>query len=156
MDLIVRTTRKRLYLGDREYPCALGHGGARAYADKTEGDGATPLGRYPLRRVYYRSDRLAKPETTLDCIALSPDDGWCDAPGDRQYNRHVRLPYPASHERLWRDDNVYDIILELGHNDSPVVPDRGSAVFMHIAKPDYAPTEGCVALKRVPPRAVWV
>ena len=124
--------------------CALGPAGIRK--DKREGDGATPAGMFPLRRVLWRADRLARPETALPVIAIAPQDGWCDDPVDRNYNRPVTLPYPASAERLWREDAVYDVIVVLGHNDDPPMPGRGSAIFLHVARPDYAPTQGCVAL----------
>jgi L,D-peptidoglycan transpeptidase YkuD (ErfK/YbiS/YcfS/YnhG family) len=125
--------------------CALGRGGVAL--DKREGDGATPAGRLPLRRAFYRPDRLAAPPATgLPVQALSPDDGWCDAPGDPAYNRPVKHPYPASAERMWREDALYDVVVELGWNDDPVVPGRGSAIFLHVARPDYGPTEGCIAL----------
>jgi L,D-peptidoglycan transpeptidase YkuD (ErfK/YbiS/YcfS/YnhG family) len=113
---------------------------------KREGDGASPAGRWPLRRVLYRPDRRAAPETALPVEALSEGDGWCDAPDDPAYNRPVRLPYPASAEALWRDDGVYDLIVVLGHNDDPVVAGAGSAIFLHLARANYAPTQGCVAL----------
>lgn len=125
--------------------CALGRGGVRAV--KREGDGATPVGRYPLRRVLWRPDRLPQPETALPAQPIAPDDGWCDAPDDPAYNRPVKRPHPTSHEALWRDDAVYDVIVVLGHNDDPVVPGLGSAVFMHVARPDWEPTAGCVALQ---------
>jgi L,D-peptidoglycan transpeptidase YkuD (ErfK/YbiS/YcfS/YnhG family) len=115
-------------------------------AAKREGDNATPAGTFPLRRVFYRADRVPPPETALPVAALAPEDGWCDAPDDPRYNQQVRLPYPARHENLWRDDHVYDVIVVLGHNDAPAEPGRGSAIFMHVARPGYAPTEGCVAL----------
>ncbi len=126
------------------FRCALGRGGVRA--DKREGDGATPVGRFTLRRVLWRADRLERPETGLPLSPIAPDDGWCDAPEDPAYNRPVKRPYPASHEELWRDDHVYDVIVVMGHNDDPVVPGQGSAVFMHVARPDWEPTAGCVAL----------
>lgn len=128
----------------RRYRAALGRAGIRA--DKREGDGATPAGSFPLRRLLYRPDRLDAPPTGLPVGALEPDAGWCDAPGDPAYNRPVRLPYPASAERLWRTDRLYDLIVVLGHNDAPVVAGRGSAVFLHLARADYGPTEGCIAL----------
>lgn len=124
--------------------CALGRTGL--VVDKREGDGATPAGVFPLRRVLYRPDRVAAPETGLPVRPITADDGWCDDPGDPAYNRLVRLPYPGRHERLWRDDGLYDLVAVIGHNDDPVVPGRGSAIFLHVAKPDHAPTEGCVAL----------
>jgi len=132
--------------GGRAFRCALGRTGIRA--DKREGDGVTPAGCFGLRRVLYRADRLARPPTALPVAALTPQDGWCDDPADPLYNRPVRLPYAARHERLWRADGLYDLIVVLGHNDDPVVPWRGSAVFLHVAAPDYRPTEGCVALAR--------
>lgn len=131
-------------------PCALGKGGLIAAADKREGDGASPLGVWPIRRVLYRADRLPAPETALAAQAIAPDDGWCDAPEDPAYNRPVRHPYPASAERLWREDHVYDIVVVLGHNDDPVQAGRGSAIFWHLAREDYRPTEGCVAIARAP------
>lgn len=134
-----------LVLAGRRLRCALGRGGV--VADKCEGDGGTPQGRLPLRRVFYRADRLrAAPSTVLPLRALAPDDGWCDAPGDPAYNRLVSHPYPASAERMWREDALYDVVVELGWNDDPVIPGRGSAIFLHVARPDYGPTEGCVAL----------
>ncbi len=131
-------------LGDRPFRCALGPAGPRR--DKREGDGATPVGRFPLREVLYRPDRLAPPAGGLPRRALTPEDGWCDDPADPAYNRPVRLPYGARHERLWRKDAVYDVIVVIGHNDDPPVAGAGSAVFLHVAHPDYRPTEGCVAL----------
>lgn len=124
--------------------CALGRSGP--VPDKREGDGGTPIGDWPLRRLHYRTDRGSAPPTALPSRAIGRLDGWCDDPGDPAYNRLVQLPYPARHEKMWREDRVYDLVVELGYNDNPVVPGKGSAVFLHIARPDYAPTEGCVAL----------
>ena len=124
--------------------CALGAGGIRA--DKAEGDGATPTGLLPIRRILWRADRGPRPAAALPTEPIAPDDGWCDDPGHPDYNRPVRLPHPARHERLWREDAVYDVIGILGWNDAPVVRGRGSAIFLHVARPGFAPTEGCVAL----------
>lgn len=135
-----------LQWGGRRFVCALGRSGVRA--DKVEGDGATPAGSFALRRVLYRPDRLAPPRTALPVAALNPHDGWCDDPADRLYNQQIRQPYAASFEMLWRTDEVYDVIVVLGHNDSPPVSGRGSAIFMHVATRDYAPTAGCIALTR--------
>ena len=125
-------------------PAVLGAGGIRA--DKREGDGATPAGLLRLRRVLYRADREPAPACAVPREALAPDDGWCDDPSHADYNTLVRLPHPARHERLWREDRVYDLLGVLGWNDDPVVPDRGSAIFLHLARPDGRPTEGCIAL----------
>jgi L,D-peptidoglycan transpeptidase YkuD (ErfK/YbiS/YcfS/YnhG family) len=139
-------SRGSLKLGNLTFPCALGRAGCRAR--KCEGDGATPVGRWCVREVLYRPDRVPRPRTHLPVRAIRPHDGWCDAPADRNYNRPVRLPYRASTERLWRVDGLYDIVLVLGCNDHPRVRGRGSAIFMHVARPRYAPTEGCIALAR--------
>ncbi|GGG32098.1 hypothetical protein GCM10008026_10800 [Chelatococcus composti] len=127
-------------------PCALGKGGVTRA--KCEGDGATPLGRFALGALYLRPDRGRRPRCGLPTRWMRPDDGWCDAPGDRLYNRPVRLPYPASHERMWRDDDVYDRVIDIRYNRGPIRPGRGSAIFMHLARPGFAPTAGCVALRR--------
>ena len=138
----------RFDLAGRTVRCALGRAGVIAAADKREGDGASPLGVWPLRRLLYRPDRGPPPPTGLATQALTPDDGWCDAPADPAYNQAIKLPYRASAEALWRVDGVYDLIGILGHNDAPPVPNLGSAIFLHLARDGYAPTEGCVALAR--------
>jgi L,D-peptidoglycan transpeptidase YkuD (ErfK/YbiS/YcfS/YnhG family) len=134
----------RLTWRDQTFRCALGKGGARV--EKEEGDGATPVGLLPVRRVLYRADRVPPPRCPFPIEPIGQTDGWCDAPSHRDYNRFVMLPHDARHEELWRRDNAYDLIAVLGWNDQPVVKGRGSAVFLHVARPDYAPTEGCVAL----------
>jgi L,D-peptidoglycan transpeptidase YkuD (ErfK/YbiS/YcfS/YnhG family) len=144
----------RLVGGGVSCRCTLGRSGVIAAAVKREGDGASPAGEWPVRRVWYRADREAAPETGLPVIALRPEDGWCDAPEDAAYNRLVPLPYHARHERMWREDGLYDLLVELGYNDDPPVPGRGSAIFMHVARSDYAPTGGCVALSAEDLRAV--
>jgi L,D-peptidoglycan transpeptidase YkuD (ErfK/YbiS/YcfS/YnhG family) len=131
-------------LGALRFACALGRGGCRAA--KREGDGATPMGRWRIGAIHYRPDRLRRPRTALPVRAMGPMDGWCDAPADRNYNRFVRHPYPASAERLWRADALYDVVAMLSHNARPRVRGRGSAIFMHVARAGYAPTEGCIAL----------
>ncbi len=134
----------RLVLAGQIYRAALGRGGVRT--DKLEGDGATPAGLLPLRRVLYRADRVPIPRAALPREPISASDGWCDDPGHPDYNRAVQLPHPARCEELWRRDALYDIVAVLGWNDAPVERGRGSAIFLHVARPDYAPTEGCVAL----------
>ncbi|MBS0469927.1 MAG: L,D-transpeptidase family protein [Proteobacteria bacterium] len=115
---------------------------------RREGDGVTPLGTYPLRRLYWRADRIEWLVTGLPIKAIARDDGWCDAPGDPNYNRLVKRPYAASSETLWRDDGLYDLLVTIGFNDDPVVDGAGSAIFLHAARPDYGPTEGCIALAK--------
>jgi L,D-peptidoglycan transpeptidase YkuD (ErfK/YbiS/YcfS/YnhG family) len=126
--------------------CALGKGGVRPAADKREGDGASPVGIWPIRRALWRADRGPAPLTQVPLTPIAPDDGWCDTADHPLYNQPVTHPVSYSAERLWREDGVYDIIVVLGHNDDPVVAGAGSAIFLHCARPDYGPTEGCVAL----------
>lgn len=133
-------------LAGKRVRIALGRSGICPENLKQEGDGATPTGRYRLRRVLYRADRIAAPHTALPRRAISADDGWCDDPADPAYNRPVRLPYSAPHETLSREDGLYDIILVLGHNDDPPKSGAGSAIFLHCKRCDYEPTEGCIAL----------
>ena len=133
------------FLG-KQYKAALGKNGITN--DKREGDWATPIGCFPLREVFYRADRIDQPKTSLPVRPLNETDGWCDDSADTNYNKLVPLPYPASHETLWRDDHVYDIIVVVGYNDAPPVHGKGSAIFMHLARESYSPTAGCVALAR--------
>ena len=135
-----------LVLGGDRYPACFGRGGIRPALHKQEGDGATPTGLLPLRRVLYRADRLAAPRCAVPLEPIGPRDGWCDDPVDAAYNRPVRLPFAGRHEELWRSDAVYDVIGVLGWNDSPPVRGRGSAIFLHVTTPDRAPTAGCIAL----------
>jgi L,D-peptidoglycan transpeptidase YkuD (ErfK/YbiS/YcfS/YnhG family) len=148
MTRFIVTPDGQFQIGETVFRAALGKGGVKPEADKIEGDGATPLGEYTLRRVLYRTDRGAAPVTALPVRPMRADDGWCDDPADAAYNRPVRLPYPASAEEMNRKDELYDIVVVLSHNDDPPVPGKGSAVFLHCAKPDYSPTLGCVALAR--------
>lgn len=142
--LSLAARRGHVQFGAVLLPCALGRSGIRIL--KREGDGATPRGRFSLRYVMVRFG-VTRPRTAIGLRVIRRDDGWCDRPDDRNYNRRVRLPYPASAENLWRADSLYDLVVVLGYNDTPRVRNRGSAIFMHIARDDFAPTEGCVALR---------
>jgi L,D-peptidoglycan transpeptidase YkuD (ErfK/YbiS/YcfS/YnhG family) len=144
-DLLVTTPDTAWWAG-RQLRCAIGAGGFAA--DKHEGDGATPVGAWPMRRLLWRADRLPPPPTALPTMPIGRADGWCDDPLDLRYNEPVALPFAGSHERLWRRDRVYDLVVVLGYNDDPPQPGRGSAIFLHVARRDFRPTEGCVALRR--------
>ena len=133
-----------LNVGGIVLPCALGKGGISSR--KREGDGATPLGSLRVLWGYFRPGRGALPPTRLPLLPAFGTLGWCDAPGDRNYNRPVRLPYPASHETMQRGDRLYDVVLVLDWNMRPAIRGRGSAVFLHLARPGYRPTEGCIAV----------
>lgn len=130
-----------------DMPCSIGRGGAIAAADKREGDGATPLGRWPIRGLLLRPDRVAPLRTALPWRWLRPDDGWSDGTLDPAYNRPVRHPHAFSAEKLWREDGLYDLIVILGHNDAPPAAGMGSAIFLHCWR-DGATTEGCVAVAK--------
>ncbi len=149
--LIVRTIGAQsktgvLERGGMRFRCALGRTGSKVA--KREGDGASPIGTWQLREAFYRADRLTRPRTGLDLRAISRPDGWCDASQDRNYNRRIVHPYPASAEHLWREDGVYDIVVVLGYNDAPAIKGCGSAIFLHCARDGYPPTQGCIAIAR--------
>jgi L,D-peptidoglycan transpeptidase YkuD (ErfK/YbiS/YcfS/YnhG family) len=136
----------RICLTHRVVRAALGRSGIVAL--KREGDGGTPLGRFPIRQVLYRADRMPRPRMRLPIHAIHAGEGWCDDPADRNYNRLVRLSPKASIDGLSRADHLYDLVLVLGYNELPRVRGRGSAIFLHLARRGYAPTEGCIALSR--------
>ena len=134
-----------LIAGALALPVALGRGGIKA--NKREGDGATPRGIFRLRRLWWRADRHPRPATSLPVQRILRDDGWCEDPGDRHYNRPIKVSPHESVDRLTRNDNLYDFIIEIDHNTRPRVARRGSAVFIHAARQGFAPTAGCVALE---------
>jgi L,D-peptidoglycan transpeptidase YkuD (ErfK/YbiS/YcfS/YnhG family) len=137
-------TRGWLVAGPLRLQVALGRSSVKA--NKIEGDGATPRGCFRPLRVWWRADRGPRPRTRLPVRRIGPADAWCEDPADRRYNRPVRLPEGAAGDRLWRKDHLYDLVVELDHNTRPRIARRGSAVFIHIARPGLRPTAGCVAL----------
>ena len=138
-------SRGWLTAGPMALPVALGRGGIKA--NKREGDGATPRGVFHPRRLWWRGDRHPCPETALPVHRIRADDGWCEDPASRHYNRPVKVPAGSNADRLARADHLYDFIIELDHNTRPRIAGRGSAVFIHAARPGFAPTAGCVALE---------
>jgi len=149
MDLIV-TRQGEIWqarFGERTWRAAVGRSGIAE--KRAEGDGVSPLGCWQIRRVLWRADKLgAAPVSAFPTSVIAPDDGWCDAPAHPDYNRPVKLPFAASHEELWRKDDLYDIVVVLGQNDDPVVAGAGSAIFLHVASQGYGCTAGCAALSR--------
>jgi L,D-peptidoglycan transpeptidase YkuD (ErfK/YbiS/YcfS/YnhG family) len=143
MEAIVHPDGRFVFAG-QTYRCALGRAGVSTH--KLEGDHATPAGVMPLRQVLYRADRVPTPRCAVPCEPISPDDGWCDESRHPAYNTRIRLPFPARHEFLWHEDNIYDVVGVLGWNETPIRPGRGSAIFLHVARLDLSPTAGCVAL----------
>jgi L,D-peptidoglycan transpeptidase YkuD (ErfK/YbiS/YcfS/YnhG family) len=134
-----------LTAGALALPVALGRDGIKA--NKREGDGGTPRGTFRLKRLWWRAERHARPPTLLPSRRIKPDDAWCEDPADRHYNRPVKLAPASNADRLARADNLYDFIIEIDHNTRPRVKGRGSAVFIHAARPGFTATAGCVALE---------
>lgn len=147
MILRVATADRLLHIGAEAVPCMIGRNGACPAGEKQEGDGRTPLGRWPLRGALLRRDHMPAPRLALPWRWIDPSDGWSDDPSDPAYNRPVSHPHRFSAERLWREDGAYDVIVPLGYNDGPPTPGAGSAIFLHCT--DFGrPTEGCVAIAR--------
>jgi L,D-peptidoglycan transpeptidase YkuD (ErfK/YbiS/YcfS/YnhG family) len=140
-----RPTQGVLLAGPHAIPVALGRGGIKA--NKREGDGGTPRGQFRLLRLWWRTDRRPRPMTHLPVRPIGKDDAWCEDPADRRYNQPIHRSANEPGDRLWRDDRLYDMIVELDHNTCPRIAGRGSAVFIHIARPGLAPTAGCIALR---------
>jgi L,D-peptidoglycan transpeptidase YkuD (ErfK/YbiS/YcfS/YnhG family) len=138
-------TRGLLLAGSRAIPVALGRSGIKA--NKHEGDGATPRGCFRLVRLWWRADRWPRPRTLLPARRIGSLDGWCEDPGDRHYNRRIPVPQGSTADRFARADRLYDFIIELDHNTRPRIAGRGSAVFVHVARDNFGPTAGCVALE---------
>jgi L,D-peptidoglycan transpeptidase YkuD (ErfK/YbiS/YcfS/YnhG family) len=133
-----------LRAGPLTLPVALGRAGIKA--NKREGDGSTPRGRFQLKRLWWRADRHPRPRTLLPVRAIGPGDAWCEGAADRRYNRPITLAPQSRGDRLMRADHLYDFIVELDHNTRPRIQGRGSAIFIHAARPGFAPTAGCIAL----------
>jgi L,D-peptidoglycan transpeptidase YkuD (ErfK/YbiS/YcfS/YnhG family) len=136
----------RFHAGPVVVRCAIGHGGIRQ--DKREGDRATPAGAFRLLGGFFRPDRVLRKAWVTPMRPVGPSEAWCDDPGSALYNRRVLLPRRASHEKLWREDRLYDLVIVLDYNFHPRRKNRGSAIFLHCARPDFAPTWGCIALCR--------
>lgn len=152
-----KTTTGFLRISDHNIPCALGRSGTIPQEQKREGDGATPEGVFPLRRLWYRQDKVSIPiECTLPTKPITPTDGWCDDEKSPSYNKPILLSLNLgidrtleSHERLWRsEDDLYDFIVEIGYNDEPSIPGHGSAIFLHVARTKMTPTAGCIAVSK--------
>jgi L,D-peptidoglycan transpeptidase YkuD (ErfK/YbiS/YcfS/YnhG family) len=140
-----RRSQGFMHVGLRVVPVALGRGGIKA--NKREGDGGTPRGQFFPVRVWWRADRMPRPRTSLPLRRIDPVDAWCEDPSDRRYNRAFGRSASEPGDRLWRDDGLYDLLIEIDHNTKPRIAGRGSAVFIHVARLGLAPTAGCVALR---------
>ena len=133
---------------DFVFKAAIGENGVIAAEDKIEGDLRTPAGRYRVTHGYYRPDKLNPPHSMIPFTPLEPTFGWCDEPSHAFYNQRIDMPFAASHEKLWRNDDAYDLILVTNHNTNPIVPGKGSAVFIHVARENFTPSAGCLTLQK--------
>ncbi len=149
MKILAEFNKRSLSFGNENmvsFFCVFGRDGITE--NKIEGDWKTPIGTFSIRKIYYRSDKIFKLDTKIECISLTKKDIWCDDSTKEEYNTFTRLPFEGSYENLWREDDMYDVIIVLGHNDSPAIKGRGSAIFIHIAKENMKYTQGCLALKK--------
>jgi L,D-peptidoglycan transpeptidase YkuD (ErfK/YbiS/YcfS/YnhG family) len=144
MELLVKNNH--LFVEGRKIQCAIGLNGLTE--NKQEGDLSTPIGTFHFDKIYYRADRLGNMKFTIDSSIIGKDDGWCDDQRSDLYNQYIQFPFQESEEHLYRDDDIYDIVCVLNYNTSPIIPGRGSAIFLHIAKPVFSGTEGCIAIEK--------
>ena len=138
--------KKYLTYGQYKVKCAVGKRGI-GYKKK-EGDLITPIGQYKIKFILYRKDRIKKIQSKIRSFIIKKNMGWCDDPKSRNYNKLIRLPFKYNYEKLYKKENVYDIILVLNFNMDPIIKNKGSAIFIHVAKKNYKKTEGCIALKK--------
>jgi len=129
-----------------KFRCALGEAGIKK--KKKEGDNITPKGEFKIIKVYYRDDKVKNITTSIKKLKIKKNTGWCDDPNSKFYNKQIKLPSKFSHEKLYRDDNLYDLILVSNYNMNPIIKNKGSAIFIHVAKNSYERTKGCIALKK--------
>ena len=144
--MIIINKSRYLKYKNLKFRCALGKGGIKI--KKREGDNITPKGNYKIVKVYYRKDRIKKISTRIRCNNIKKDMGWCDDPKSKKYNKLIKLPTQYNHEKLYRKDNIYDLILVLNYNMRPIIKNKGSAIFIHVANKNYKPTQGCISLKK--------
>lgn len=135
-----------LHAENESFRCAIGLNGLTM--NKIEGDLSTPIGEFMFEKIFYRLDKLGSIKFLIPSSPISKDDGWCDDPSSKFYNQHVKFPFDKSAERLYREDDLYDLICVLNYNTNPIVPGKGSAIFLHICREDFAKTQGCVAIEK--------
>ena len=144
--MIIVKNSAHLEYKNLNFRCALGKAGIGV--KKIEGDNVTPKGIFKITKIYYRSDKIKNIKTSLKKIEIKKDMGWCDDPNSNFYNKEIKLPNKFSHEKLYRRDNLYDLVAVLDYNMNPVIKRKGSAIFIHIASKSYKKTKGCIALKK--------
>ena len=144
MNLLVQNNWLHSDLG--RYSCAIGREGLTK--NKIEGDLKTPVGDFRFKKIFYRADKLGEMVFNLPSQVIRKNSGWCDDPGHKQYNQFIKFPFDASAEKLYRDDTLYDLFFVIDYNTDPIVPSKGSAIFLHICKPNFEGTEGCIAIEK--------
>lgn len=144
MDLIIKNSIA--LWGGTAFKCTIGENGLTY--EKLEGDEKTPIGSFLFRRAFYRPDRLERPISNIPLNAIKENCGWCDDPESIHYNEYIQKPFGASHENLWLKESMYDLLIAVGHNDSPPKPYKGSAIFIHLMNPNGLPTKGCIGLEK--------
>ena len=144
MNLLVKNNH--LFIKDKKLQCAIGRGGLKK--NKVEGDLSTPIGAFKFNKIYYRADKLGETNFEIDSSIIQKNDGWCDDEKSKFYNQYIQFPFNESAEHLYREDDIYDILCVLNYNTSPIIPGLGSAIFLHIARSNFAGTEGCIALDK--------
>ena len=144
--LLKLKNKEHLIIDEFKFKCSIGKKGLKS--KKIEGDNCTPIGIFKIGKVYYRSDRIKKPETVLKTKKITKNMGWCDDPRSKQYNKLIKLPFGYRFEKLYRRDYIYDIILVLNYNMFPAKKNKGSAIFIHVSNKNYKPTKGCIAIKK--------
>ena len=144
MNLLVKNNH--LFIKDKKLQCAIGRGGLKK--NKVEGDLSTPIGAFKFNKIYYRADKLGETNFEIDSSIIQKNDGWCDDEKSKFYNQYIQFPFNESAEHLYREDDIYDILCVLNYNTSPIIPGLGSAIFLHVARSNFAGTEGCIALDK--------
>ena len=142
----IELKNKFLYFQKYKLRCSIGKRGISI--NKKEGDKKTPKGKFKLKYILYRKDRMPNLKTKLKKIEIKKNMGWCDDPGSKHYNKIINYPFKYSAEKLWRKDNIYDVIIIIDYNLNPIIKNKGSAIFLHIAKQRYKPTNGCIAVSK--------
>ena len=142
----IKLKNKKLYFGKYKIKCAIGKRGISK--KKREGDACTPAGTFKFKRLYYRKDKLSKIKSYLKKIPIKKNMGWCDDPRSKSYNKLIKFPFIYSAEKLYKKESIYDVVLIINYNLKPIIKKKGSAIFLHIAKKNYSPTKGCVAVSK--------
>ena len=137
---------KKLFFNNYKVKCSIGKRGIKI--KKKEGDHITPKGKFKIMSIYYRKDRVPVFRSKIKKISIKKDMGWCDDPRSKQYNKLIKFPFKYSAEKMYRSDNLYDIVLVLNFNFKPISNGRGSAIFIHVATKNYKDTEGCIAVNK--------